>query len=35
MQASWGAENGAPGPQRGGKLFGEVGTEGLEGVLCA
>jgi len=26
MQASWGAENGAPGPQRGGKLFGEVGT---------
>jgi len=26
MQASWGAENGAPGPQRGGKLYGEEGT---------
>jgi len=26
MQASWGAENGAPGPLRGGKLYGEVGT---------
>jgi len=26
MQASWGAENGAPKPTRGGKLFGEVGT---------
>ena len=26
MQASWGAENGAPGPARGGKLFGEAGT---------
>ena len=26
MQASWGAENGAPGPLRGGKLFGEKGT---------
>jgi len=26
MQASWGAENGAPGPARGGKLYGEVGT---------
>jgi hypothetical protein len=26
MQASWGAENGAPGPARGGKLQGEVGT---------
>jgi len=26
MQASWGAENGAPGPMRGGKLYGEVGT---------
>jgi len=26
MQASWGAENGAPTPLRGGKLFGEVGT---------
>jgi len=26
MQASWGAENGAPGPTRGGKLYGEVGT---------
>ena len=26
MQASWGAENGAPGPARGGLLFGEAGT---------
>lgn len=26
MQASWGAENSAPGPARGGKLYGEVGT---------
>jgi len=26
MQASWGAENGAPTPLRGGQLYGEVGT---------
>ena len=26
MQASWGQENGAPTPLRGGMLFGEVGT---------
>ena len=26
MQASWGAENSAPGPARGGQLFGEAGT---------
>ena len=26
MQASWGAENSAPGPARGGLLFGEAGT---------